>query len=180
MTESSRWSQGVSCKDRTQGVNRRVSSPRCPRVGLRKERGAECWENGGCHCKWWPCYVPVSRSISRKREFSWSRTNWNERAGFASEFPCRHSLRSSSDIGGAPVGWPSGGSRAVTNPFTTTAGVAERAHRGPTWHLSATRRSRALALYDLGSSDEAATETLLLDRAEQVLYAAPVPSAMRF
>lgn len=34
--------------------------------------------------------------------------------------------------------------------------------------------------YDLGSSDSEAKECLLLDRGEQVLYAAPVRSARRF
>ena len=37
-----------------------------------------------------------------------------------------------------------------------------------------------LAAYNLGSSDGPATECLVLDRGEQVIYAAPVNSARRF
>jgi hypothetical protein len=40
--------------------------------------------------------------------------------------------------------------------------------------------ARKLVPYNLGSSDLEATETLVLDRTEQVLYAAPVSSARRF
>ena len=40
--------------------------------------------------------------------------------------------------------------------------------------------ARRLAPYNLGSSDVEATETLVLDRTEQVLYAARVSSARRF
>src|SRR5262249_30169790 len=40
--------------------------------------------------------------------------------------------------------------------------------------------ARRLAPFNLGSSDLEATETLVLDRTEQVLYAAPVSSARRF
>lgn len=55
---------------------------------------------------------------------------------------------------------------------------------GSPWAYLAVVRHPAVAPelspYDLGSSDSVATECLLLDRGEGVLYAAPVRSARRF